>query len=301
MVTRSQNSCSPSAHIFVSFCALLWHIMEMLLMKRFFRCALVWFAVLVWLTFAAVGRANVYATNIRLNGATTNLTLGSGSNVVISYILNEPATAGVIIQISSGTSTVRTFTFTNDNPGTARGTNIVLWNIKDNNSNNVAGGTYSVSITAAATGYSQWTQISEDGKAGNGVWEPTGIAVNSNTNSPYYGRVFVANAVEGPGSDPAVLVGIQKLNADGSPADEGGFSDGGWPWAGDGFSPWKIEVSPDDQVYISDLASNGIVLRFDQTLSTNSRVLVLREDNWPNGGMAKLSGPFVTGAGANAQ
>src|SRR5262245_12039552 len=37
--------------------------------------------------------ANVYATRIRLNGGVTNVP-NSGTNVIISYILNEPATRG---------------------------------------------------------------------------------------------------------------------------------------------------------------------------------------------------------------
>ncbi|MDB6022646.1 MAG: hypothetical protein JWQ04_2503, partial [Pedosphaera sp.] len=34
-------------------------------------------------------RANVYATNIKLNGALSNATVGQGAGVTISYILNE--------------------------------------------------------------------------------------------------------------------------------------------------------------------------------------------------------------------
>ena len=83
------------------------------------------------------------------------------------------------------------------------------------------------------------------------VFEPSGIAVNKNTNSPYYGRVFVGNAPPDSGA------GICKFNADGSPADEGGFSQG-YPWPGGGYapgylySPWKIAVAEDDTVYIND-------------------------------------------------
>src|SRR5215475_3470091 len=40
-------------------------------------------------------RANVYATNIKLNGGNTNLTLLPGDPVTITYILNEPASLGV--------------------------------------------------------------------------------------------------------------------------------------------------------------------------------------------------------------
>ncbi|MDQ6630427.1 MAG: hypothetical protein M3Y82_01560, partial [Verrucomicrobiota bacterium] len=45
---------------------------------------------------ASDARANVYATNIKLNGNLTNsVSVGQGSPVQITYILNEAATAGV--------------------------------------------------------------------------------------------------------------------------------------------------------------------------------------------------------------
>ena len=54
--------------------------------------------------------------------------------------------------------------------------------------------------------------------------------------SPYYGD----------------YVGIQKLNADGSYADEGGFSTAALPGAAAYYAPWKIRVSDDDYVYVED-------------------------------------------------
>jgi len=248
-------------------------------------------------------RANVYPTNLRLNGGTTNATLAYGGAAAIGYLLNEPATAGVAVHIKSGATTIRTLTLAGGGPGTARGTNSVTWNGRDNASNTVPAGAYTIHVTTAANGHGDWTQISNDLDPGRYVYEPRGIAVNQNSNSLYYGRVFVGNATNGPNYlfDPGDMVGIQKLNADGSYADEGGFSDGGWPWAGDYFSPWKIEVSADDYVYVNDWTGNGIVLRFDQTLSPASQLVVLRDDNWPNSGTANLSGPFITGTGANTK
>jgi hypothetical protein len=248
---------------------------------------------------ATTSHANVYATNIKLNGGTTNISL-TASNVSISYILNEPATLGVTIDVKKGTTTARSIVITNG-PGTLRGTNVVLWDGKDSSSNSLGSGTYSVSITAAASGFEDWSQISEDSDPGTYVFEPRGIAVNKNPNSPYYGRVFVSNARSGP-NDPVIngdRVGMQKLNADASPAAEGSFSTGGWDWAGDFFSPWKMEVGPDDRVYVNDWTSHGYVLSFDQALSTNSQRAVLREDNWPNGGAVNLSGPFISRSGTN--
>jgi len=244
-------------------------------------------------------RANVYATNVRINGGITNVTVASGSSVAISYLLNEAASAGMTISIVSGTNAVRTILIPSG-AGTLRGTNTIFWDGKDDNTNNVSG-LFSISITASSQGYFDWTQISDDLNDGNYVWEPSGLAVNPNANSPYYGRVFVANSSPGPHpGDPGDNVGIQKLNADGSPASEGIFSTGGYSWAGDSFSPWKLEVARDDRVYVNDLTQHGVVISFDQTLSTNSMKAVLRSDNWPNASV-KLSGPFLTGAGEKMQ
>jgi hypothetical protein len=246
-------------------------------------------------------RANVYATNLRLNGGTTNVSIPSGGNVSISFLLNEPATT-VSIDIKSGATIARTITITNG-PGTLRGTNTVTWNGKNDSGINVGGGAYSISITAAAAGFGDWMQTSDDFNDGNYVWDPAGISVNKNTNSFYYGRVFVANGSPGPhpGTDPGDAVGIQKLNSDGSPAAEGIFSTGGYPWVGDSFSPWKIEAGSDDRVYINNLSQQGIVMSFDQAITSNSSRAVFRSDNWPNSGQVKFSGPFLTSAGSTMQ
>src|SRR4029453_13401314 len=81
--------------------------------------------------------------------------------------------------------------------------------------------------------------------------------------------------------------------------DEGGISTGGYPWSGDTFSPWHLEVSKNDQVYIDDFTTNGLVIRWDPTISTNSQVPVLRADNWTNLNVS-LSGPALSTSGTNS-
>lgn len=253
--------------------------------------------------FAA--RANVYATNLRVNHSTNNVAFSPSNSVEISYILNEPASDGVTVQIFSGTNVIQSFEFSTNSPGGAvRGTNSVFWDGMDTNGAPVAEGTYSVSVTARSAGYNDWTQTTDDNNVGNFVFEPRGIAVNQNSNSPFYGRVFVGNAHANGASDgqPGSNVGILKLNADGSGADEGCFSTGDYPWAGDFYSPWKIEVSADDKVYVNDwnITTEGIILAFDQEISPTSTV-ILDDDNWPKDGAADLSGPYITGSGTNTQ
>src|SRR5437879_1180898 len=81
--------------------------------QRFFRrlpqIALLAVPLLVTpLLLPSVAYANVYATAMKLNGGFTNAVAGAGTNVAISYILNENATAGVTVEIKSGATTVRT-------------------------------------------------------------------------------------------------------------------------------------------------------------------------------------------------
>ena len=84
------------------------------------------------------------------------------------------------------------------------------------------------------------------------MFDPIGIAVNKNTNSPFYGRVFVGN--DAPYYDNAA--GIYKFNADGSPADEGGFSQelsaGPTTRQATSTARGRLPLREDDTVYIND-------------------------------------------------
>jgi hypothetical protein len=242
--------------------------------------------------------ANVYATRLLLNGGTNNIVAGQGPTVNISYLLNEPATLGVTVDIKSGATTVRSLVLTNGGAGAAQGTNLVIWDGRDSLGHIVSGGTYTVSVTATASGYSAWTQINSDT---NSIWAPQGISVNRNMSSAYYGRVYVANADFGPnpGFNNGDILGIQKFNADGTYTDDGAVSDGGWPWPQDGISPLKLEVAGDDRVYVSDRTGTGFVLSFDPAVSSGSLRQVFRSDNAPDA-PANFGGPVVSGAATNA-
>jgi hypothetical protein len=219
--------------------------------------------------------------------------------VAISYILNEPA-SGVTVNILSGITVVRSIPVAAGNQGTLRGANTVTWDGKNSAGNPVAGGDYSCSITARSAGYPVWTKTTSDSNPGNQVWQPWGLAVNQNTNSFYYGRVFVANSKAGPATTtPSDMLGFQKLNADGSPAEEGIYSSGGYPWTGaSSESPFRIKVGPDDRFYAEDWGGNGVVMSWDQQITTNSMLNVMTDFNNPGG---NLGGFAVTGTGANRQ
>jgi hypothetical protein len=258
---------------------------------------------LAGLSYSPSAMANVYATNIKLNGGITNIVSPAGQGATISYILNEAASLAVEIDIYSGANVVRRLTLSAGNPGTDRGPNTVTWDGLDNGSNTVPAGTYQVSVSPSSAGYTNWTQITLEDDPGADVNSGRGIAVDRNVNSPYYGRIYVANALEGlsPDSKPGDVVGILKLNPDGTFAEEVPNSSGydGHNWSGNDVSPWKIRVSNDEWVYVGDLGLSGEVFRWDALLSSNSLVNVLSSNNIPSG--AQLSGPEIVGTGTNTQ
>jgi hypothetical protein len=223
-----------------------------------------------------------------------------GDTITITYLLNEPASLGTTIEFLSGNSIVRSLSLPAGGSGTVRGFNIISW---DTGAMPIPNGSYSLAVIPRTAGYTNWTQITSDTADLNTyVNDGRGIAIDRNPTSPYYGRIFVSNATAGP--NPTLqndIVGILKFNADTSGADEGISSAGtdGYNWLDGGVSPWKLQVSADDHVYVDDLATNGQVFSWGPTISSNSMVAVLRQDNQSAG--QALSGPAVVGTGINTQ
>src|SRR5580658_7445720 len=52
----------------------------------------------------ASARANVYATDIKVNGSLSTITNSGSAPVTITYRLNQPATSGVTVAIWQGTT-----------------------------------------------------------------------------------------------------------------------------------------------------------------------------------------------------
>jgi len=227
--------------------------------------------------------ANVYATNIRLNDTQTgDVNTTQGSSVSISYLLNDNATAGVTIKILSGTTAVRTINILTG-AGTVKGSNSVAWDGKNDSAQNVPAGSYSVSVTAAHSGYSDWTQISDDNAASSYCNRPRGIAINKNINSPFYGRIFIGNSQNGPNVGTQAwgdVPGIYKVNADGSYSDDGSgrFGTAGYPFTGaayydGGDNPINMKVEQDDRLYWNNWVGDGEVTACDMLLTTNQVVM----------------------------
>jgi len=133
--------------------------------------------VLVLASIVPTAHANVFASNIKFNGGTNNLTPLAGEAVDISYVLNEPASLGVTIRILVGTNQVRSIAV--PPTPTTRGLHTVTW------TNDLPSGNYWVGITAAASGYTNWNQISSDNDPNSAVFSGQAIAVDRNSNSLY--------------------------------------------------------------------------------------------------------------------
>jgi hypothetical protein len=250
----------------------------------------------------ARARANIYATDLRMNGAQPLVTNAAFSVINITYILNEPADLGVTINIASGTNVVRALPASPGANGALLGTNLVPWDGNDSNGFPVPTGDYVVSVTPASSGHTNWAQISRDTNAGNYVFAPRGLAVDNNSNSVFYGRVFVGNAATWtnyatvPGGNDTILM----LNADGSFSADGPDGTGGYAGIEDyGIygAPQKMRVGDDDRLYMMDL--NNVppqLVSFDLRLAGYQIVLGLNNyinnpfwDNYPY--------PLSTGVG----
>jgi len=230
-------------------------------------------------------RANVYATDIKVNGSLSTITDPGSGPVTITYRLNQAATLGVTVNILQGTSVVASLS-----GGTNLGLNSVVWGATNSSGTVLSNGTYSLSVTAAASGFTNWQQISVDSNAGNYAFYPGGLAVNNNTNSPYYGRVLLGcgyanGSATNPISGDLILDGIYKLNADGSFADEGGFGYGGFSFDDAGQTavgemppyyaavPWRLRAGEDDRIYMLDWSDEGAIIAFDMQVTTNQVVI----------------------------
>jgi hypothetical protein len=250
-------------------------------------------------------RANVYATDIQINATLTGTATGSvGSPVSITYHLNDSATAGVTVNILRSNSVVASFAGT-----TTMGLNTVSWTPS-------AAGTYSVRITAGSTGYPTWQQISPLSTNYAAVF-PLGMAVDKNTNSPYYGRVILGCAFNASANGVTQQCGFYKINADGTPADEGSFgfgnyttNDAGVTASGQmpygtraGYGQWKnpsvIRIGEDDRIYWQDNSDGGAIVACDM-LATTNQVIICTGNSPSSDGYPTVLGALVGPTYANS-
>ena len=138
-------------------------------------------------------------------------------------------------------------------------------------------------IVVKKTG-ADWEVISSDTNRLMQFNSGRGVAVNMHPNSPYFGRIYVANSATNTASGARpVGDGIYILNPDfsdalgrGDAVSTGGinFNVGAATPAAN--SPWHIEVGPDDYLYIADFSTNSATIyRTDPDVSAGSGEPVL--------------------------
>ena len=190
----------------------------------------------------------ISSTPLFANVFVFDINVGTSSGRKISYRLNEDATS-VQIEIFGplpATTIIDTF-----NGTTAKGLNIVEWL----GAGSVSGETYGFKITASNTpGFAEWTKISDDSRLFQLYNPRTGVSVNKNKLSPYFGMIYTGETTGNVTTVSGRLVtnrGLFALYPDGS--DPLGLGDtprsGGVAWEGSN-SPYHVFVAPDDRVYI---------------------------------------------------
>lgn len=204
-------------------------------MKKSLHRILVPLAALAMLAAPSALRATPYATSLTNNAG------------VISFRLNESGFVTVITTNLSGAFV--TNVLGNRNQG------LTVTNI--GNPGNFTVIVAKTNTPGFASGVAQ--QISVDGTntvtlATNTMRfnSPRGVAVNQNPASPYFGRIYVANSAGGA-AVRAVGDGLYLLNADGTDAVGQGTNAlaAGLPVAASTEFPGRLEIGPDNNVYVS--------------------------------------------------
>ncbi len=198
--------------------------------------------------------------------ATPYATCLTNSGTSISFRLNESADNVKIISSSGAV--------TNELGPVAKGLTIT---------NLAIVGIYKIEVTKnAGPGYLLGTvnQISDDANNFVKFVNQRGVAVNKNTNSPYFGRIYVGVGAPGTTAGRTVGDGIYVLNADqtdavgqGDTPRTGGMNGGvGFDaLAASGESPGRLFVGPDDNLYICDWSdANGGLCVTDANVATNA-------------------------------
>jgi hypothetical protein len=192
--------------------------------------------------------ANVYPTNLSQSANS----IGPGQNVTLGYLLNEDASAVTVDILNASSAVVRTIS-----PGAqTKGARSVVWDGKDNAAAQLPAGAYSFRVNTTGAANAAWTQTSVDAMLNN-FELPRGVGVNTNSASPFYGRVYVSNGQALPTAAGRTMSdGLYMLNADLSDAGIVGGTGphaGGVDWTtGGSVSPFRVQVGPDDSVYITD-------------------------------------------------
>jgi hypothetical protein len=209
-------------------------------MKRTFLLVLI-----IALCSSLTGRAqqaNIYASGLKAEQ--------DGSSCLFSYTLNTDATSGSINIISGETTVGKPIT---DPDLLTKGTHSVTLDLGD-----LASGQYawSMTVTAAANTGTEPVKFTGDQATLSFIY-PRGLAIDNNTESPYFGRIYVADSDTTKKPNPEQK-GLYVFNSDLSDA----VGQGSTPlykdvWTMSPASPMRLTVAPDSKVYITDWSDNA--------------------------------------------
>ena len=154
-------------------------------MKKILSCFVVLFAAI-----------SLYATDLNIYASGLKVTTSGGSSVGIQYTLNAPATS-LDLKVLNGSSLVTTIAIPagDGNVNFTKGTHNVNIDITD-----LAEGSYNWSIVAnaAANGLEAPAEVTYPlAVEGYSYYSPQGVAVDNSFESPYFGRIYVSQSLNG--------------------------------------------------------------------------------------------------------
>jgi|GEM_PF-635024 len=241
-------------------------------MKRSMFCVVL--ASAATLTLAGVARAVPYASGISVSGTTVTFVLNeSADNVTVNRTPGTPLNLGALPKGSHSFDT---------------------------------GGATSWEIVVTKNAPLNWVQISNDTDNTSKYYYPTGVAVNKNPASPYFGWIYVAEGWGGTTASPQRTTqdGLYVMKADQSDAIGQGDTamTGGVTWAtGLNRSPGRLAIDDDGNVFITDWSdSHSGIWIAPPDLSGTFTELFSGYDTRATSGLLSLGGASYAGSVAGA-
>jgi hypothetical protein len=261
-------------------------------------------AIYLFVFLALIGTtvlANIFASHVEVE-------FDGNFPATISYTLNEWATS-VVITIKQNDVVVKTISIVQDENGSFKGPNSILWSGDFDNGESASNGIYIIEILAKDDiGHGTWELISFDQGPDNWFWSSVGVAANRRQTSPNFGMVYVCERSGGTATNLDAIYTERGLYLFNSFAFYWGYQQStsyaegnsvvSWiPFGGN--VPLGVYVGPDDRIYLSVLGTSGIkggVVSGDGLYSATSVEEILTLENLSNHGPVSRSAVVGTGA-----
>ena len=190
---------------------------------------------------------NIYASGLKAHGMRSNKT------IKVDYLLNAPATALEIHLLNADNSVALNVPIT-DAQLLTKGQHVATLDVSS-----VAVGEYSWEVVASAAANAEVTEVTDAASGLYNFYMPQGIAVDKSFESPYFGRIYVTEGVDGGadgGSDRAKVMthGVfiyDALLQDVTNQGANGYQ-GGVKWSADRQGPKRLVVDETGVVFIAD-------------------------------------------------